>query len=123
MRGPFSYPACSADAGRRRVWVPAVDEAALSPLTFHQTRHTAAAFMIDSGADPLQIKRRMGHENVNTTFDLYGHLFEDREEELVAGLDRRKTKATRSGPRAERLSTSELKRAPDQGFLGGPRWI
>jgi hypothetical protein len=35
--------------------------------------------MIDDGADPLQIKRRMGHEDVRTTLNLYGHLFEDRE--------------------------------------------
>jgi hypothetical protein len=42
--------------------------------------------LIDEGADPLQITRRMGHENVQTSFGLHGHLFPDREEDLVAGL-------------------------------------
>jgi integrase len=81
------------DNFRRRVWIPATRASGLPGLTFHQLRHTAAAFLIDEGADPLQITRRMGHENVQTSFGLYGHLFPDREEELVAGLDRRKTKA------------------------------
>ncbi len=44
---------------RRRVWEPAVREAGLAPLTIHDLRHTAAAFMIDEDADPLQVKRRM----------------------------------------------------------------
>ncbi len=70
-----------------------VGAANLDGLTFHRLRHTAATFMIDDGADPLQIKRRMGHEDIATTYNLYGHLFEAREDELVAGLDRRKLNA------------------------------
>jgi integrase len=81
------------DLVRRRVWQRAINAAGLAPLTFHQLRHTAAAFMIHDGADPLRIKRRMGHEDVRTTFNTYGHLFPDREEELVAALDRRQKSA------------------------------
>jgi integrase len=75
------------------VWVPAVESAGLAPLKFHELRHTAAAFMISDGADPLQIKRRMGHADIRTTYNLYGHLFPDREEALVAALDRRRAAA------------------------------
>jgi integrase len=81
------------DNFRPRVWNPAVERAGLAPLTFHELRHTAAAFMINDGADPLQVKRRMGHEDIRTTFDTYGHLFPDREEDLVAALDARKRRA------------------------------
>jgi hypothetical protein len=35
----------------------------------------------------------MGHEDIRTTFDTYGHLFPDREEDLVAALDARKRRA------------------------------
>ena len=48
-----------------------------------------AAFMIDEGGDPLQVMRRMGHSDIRTTYNLYGHLFPDREDELVGKLDRR----------------------------------
>jgi integrase len=58
------------DNFRDRVWLPAVESSGLGALTFHQLRHTAAAFMVDEGADPLQVKRRMGHEDIAppTTF-------------------------------------------------------
>lgn len=42
------------DNFRPRVWNPAVESAGLAPLTFHELRHTAAAFMIDDGAGPLR---------------------------------------------------------------------
>lgn len=85
------------DNFRTRVWDPAVERAKLVPLTFHELRHTAAAFMIDEGGDPLQVKRRMGHEDIRTTLNTYGHLFPDREDQLVAALDRRRGRATERG--------------------------
>lgn len=36
--------------------------------------------MIDDGADPVQLKRRMGHEDVRPSLDTYGHLFAQRED-------------------------------------------
>ncbi|CAN5755286.1 hypothetical protein BH18ACT15_BH18ACT15_02740 [soil metagenome] len=38
-------------------------------FTFHELRHTAAAFMIDYGTDPLQVMRRMGHSDIRTTYN------------------------------------------------------
>jgi integrase len=76
------------DNFRVRVWDPAVERASLVPLTFHELRHTAAAVMINEGADPLQVQRRLGHKDVGTTLGVYGHLYPNREEELVAALDR-----------------------------------
>ena len=81
------------DNFRTRIWDPSVQRAGLGKVTFHELRHTAAAFMIDEGGDPLQVKRRMGHEDIRTTLNSYGHLFPDREDELVAALDRRRTLA------------------------------
>jgi integrase len=78
------------DNFRPRIWNAAVDRAGLAPMTFHAFRHIAAAFMTNDSADPLQVKRRLGHEDIRSTFDTYGHLFPDREEDLVAALDRRK---------------------------------
>jgi integrase len=84
------------DNFRTRVWSPAVERAGLAPLTFHCLRHTAAAFMIDDGADPLQLRRRMGHSDVRPSLDTYGHLFAQREDALVDGLDRRRRAALAS---------------------------
>jgi integrase len=76
------------DNFRRRVWGPAVRRAGMEPLTFHELRHTAAALMIDEGADPLQVQRRLGHKDIRTTLKHYGHLFPNREDDLNDALER-----------------------------------
>ena len=83
------------DNFRTRVWALATAAAEVDPFDFHELRHTAAAFMISEGANALQVKRRMGHEDVRTTFNIYGHLFDDDEDALVERLDRRARVAAR----------------------------
>jgi integrase len=58
-----------------RYWWPSARRAGPAPLTFHQLRHIVAAFMIDKGAGPEQVKRRMDHEDIRTTYNVYGRLF------------------------------------------------
>lgn len=77
------------DNFRKRVWLPATQAAGLAPFDLHELRHTAAALMISEGANALQVKRRMGHEDIRTTYNVYGHLFEDDEDALVERLDQR----------------------------------
>ena len=99
------------DNFRTRAWAPAVDKVELGPLTFHCLRHTAAAFMIDDGADPLQLKRRMGHEDIRPSLDTYGHLFAQRENALVDALDRRRRKALASRGSGDFLVTQTRRSA------------
>ncbi|MEA2485525.1 MAG: hypothetical protein QOD46_636 [Actinomycetota bacterium] len=70
------------DNFRRRAWKTAVEVAGLEHVTFHEFRHTATALMIDQGADPLQVQKRLGHANVATTLGKYGHVFPNREDDL-----------------------------------------
>lgn len=72
---------------RRRVWAPAVRAAGLEPLRIHDLRHTAVALWIDRGATLLQVKQRAGHTSSTFTLDRYGHLYENNDEALLAGLD------------------------------------
>lgn len=73
---------------RNRVWIPATEEAGLSDLDIHELRHTAAALMIRAGADPKLIQTQLGHSTIAITYDVYGHLFPDRLDELGEDLDR-----------------------------------
>jgi len=63
----------SHDAARR---------AGLPPVTFHSLRHTCAALLIKSGAQPKQIQPYMGHSSIGVTMDVYGHLFDATGEDL-----------------------------------------
>ncbi|KJC35554.1 hypothetical protein UP09_30405 [Bradyrhizobium sp. LTSP885] len=42
-------------------------------------RHACASLRIESGYNPKQIQRLMGHSSIKVTFDIYGHLFADAE--------------------------------------------
>ncbi|MCK1317134.1 site-specific integrase [Bradyrhizobium sp. 23] len=72
---------------------PVLDEAgkpilnnASEPITrevpkygMHSLRHACASLWIESGYNPKQIQRLMGHSSIKVTFDIYGHLFADAE--------------------------------------------
>ncbi len=83
--GPGGGPLRGA-AWRSRFWHPAVERAGLAPLRPHDLRHTAVALWIAQGANPKQIAARAGHSSVSFTLDRYGHLFDDADDALMAGL-------------------------------------
>lgn len=73
-----------------RVWTPALDKAndaeeckkvGLTPLGkrpgIHDLRHTHASWLIAAGRPLPYIQRRLGHEKITTTVDVYGHLMPD----------------------------------------------
>ncbi len=79
----------SKDNFRKRVFQPAVERAALTPLRFHDLRHTFVAFLFECGMgkNPLFIQRTLGHSKIDTTFGVYGHLFPSAEEQARHALD------------------------------------
>ena len=42
--------------------------------------------LIESGATALDIQKQIGRESISTTFNIYGHLFRDRNEDLARRL-------------------------------------
>lgn len=43
--------------------------------TAHELRHVCASLMIASGATDMQVANQMGHSRIETTKNIYGHLF------------------------------------------------
>lgn len=64
-----------------RVWRPAVERAQAGGLTknprIHDLRHTHASWLIAQGLPLPVIQSRLGHEQISTTIDRYGHLLPD----------------------------------------------
>lgn len=72
---------------RPRIWVPAVKMAGLpSGFRMHDMRHTAVALWIATGAPPNLVSKRAGHTSVSFTLDRYGHVYQDADDALLAGL-------------------------------------
>lgn len=60
---------------RANVWWPAVARAELGvEPRIHDLRHTCASWLIQGGTPLPVIQRHLGHESIQTTVDVYGHL-------------------------------------------------
>lgn len=67
----------------RRAW----KAAGLSPVGLHDARHTYASLMIAAGVNAKALSTYMGHADIATTFDRYGHLMPGSEAEAAGLLD------------------------------------
>ena len=56
-------------------------------LDFHALRHTAASWLIQSGADVKTVQTIMRHSDIKLTLDRYGHLFPGSEADAVKRLE------------------------------------
>lgn len=88
---------------RRRHFKPAVERAELdSEFRFHDLRHTCAALLIEQGAHPEEVRARMRHASIRTTFDVYGHLLPSLGERLDEALDSARSDALAGITRPDR---------------------
>jgi len=67
-----------------------IDDEGKPRFFFHSLRHTAASLYIRRGVDPKKLSSIIGHSSIRTTYDLYGHLWEDTEGDrlLAAGIEK-----------------------------------
>lgn len=59
------------------------EESKLKPIRVHDLRHSHIALLIEKGLQPLVIAQRVGHDSVNTTMNIYGHLYPNKQKEVA----------------------------------------
>jgi integrase len=67
--------------------VKAWKAAGLEPLTPHEARHCCASFYLAAGLNLKEVSTFIGHEDVRTTINRYGHLLPGGEQQSAAKLD------------------------------------
>ncbi|SEF36299.1 Site-specific recombinase XerD [Amycolatopsis pretoriensis] len=105
----------------RRVLRPAIDGGgkagvrvyAVRPeLTFHGLRHSHKTWLIAGGAPEIAQARRLGHHLPNRVVEVYSHVAPEVETRLLADLQRRWQKATRSPyPKGPKLTSAVKSRS------------
>jgi integrase len=60
--------------------------------TAHELRHVCASLLIASGATDLQVARQMGHSKVETTKNIYGHLFAQDQASILNAMNQAVTR-------------------------------
>ena len=59
----------------------------LKKIRIHDFRHSHVALCIDMGINILLISKRLGHKDIETTLNLYGHLYPDKQRNLADKLE------------------------------------
>ncbi|MDU8946346.1 tyrosine-type recombinase/integrase [Ovoidimarina sediminis] len=59
-----------------------VDAEGKARFGIHSLRHAAASLFIEQGWNPKKIQTLLGHASITMTMDVYGHLFENPEEDV-----------------------------------------
>ncbi len=72
----------------RRNWFhPALKRAELPMIRFHDLRHTAATLLLAQNLNPKIVQERLGHTQIATTIDIYGHVIPSMQKEASDRLD------------------------------------
>ena len=59
----------------------------LKRIRVHDMRHSHAALLIEKGFNPLLISQRLGHKDIETTLNTYGHLYPNKQAKLIDCLE------------------------------------
>ena len=71
-----------------RIWKRAVEKANIGKQpNIHDLRHTYASWLLADGAPLNVVQSKLGHENIETTVGVYGHLAPGADEDVVRLLD------------------------------------
>ena len=56
----------------------------MEPFGMHDLRHAGISLWIRNGATPKQVQTWAGHASIQTTWDIYGHLWREFQDEQSA---------------------------------------
>ncbi len=62
-------------------------ESKMEKIRLHDLRHSHASMLINMGVPILLVSERLGHENVETTLQTYGHLYPAQTKEALAQMN------------------------------------
>ncbi|EGQ0325960.1 tyrosine-type recombinase/integrase, partial [Staphylococcus pseudintermedius] len=60
----------------------------LPKIRVHDLRHSNASLLINNGLPLYSISKHLGHNNIQTTANVYGHLYPSSEKEIANTLNK-----------------------------------
>jgi len=77
------------DRRKPRGWFTTLlNRAAITPVRFHDLRHTAATLLLAQGVNVKVVSEMLGHSSVAITLTLYGHVLPHMQRDAAAAMNR-----------------------------------
>lgn len=64
------------------------NKSGVKKIRIHDLRHSHASMLINLGYSPLLISERLGHENIETTLQIYSHLYPSKMQDAMTDLEK-----------------------------------
>lgn len=80
-------PATSLDRNYHHYLDIAKKKFKLKKIRIHDFRHSHASYLINRGAIPAVVAKRLGHKDVATTLNIYSHLYPSTEKEIIDQME------------------------------------
>lgn len=84
---PSSVGTPANDSHLRKDFLNVLILAGLPRIRFHDLRHSCAALLLNSGVPVIAVSRMLGHSKPSVTLDVYGHLYNELQDEAAARMD------------------------------------
>lgn len=65
-----------------------VKKAGIKKIRIHDLRHSHCALLMEMGVTPLEAAERLGHEKVETTLNIYAHLYPNKQKAISDKLEK-----------------------------------
>ena len=75
----------------------ALKNSGLDHVRIHDLRHSHCALLFEMGIPPLEVKERLGHKNIETTLNVYAHVYPGKQRVLSDKLDKVYKEGLQSG--------------------------
>jgi integrase len=82
----------------RRIFKRVLTKAGIREMRIHDIRHTYASLLLSQGESPVYVKEQLGHQSIQITVDIYGHLIPSSNRGAVNRLDFPQPSATQPQP-------------------------
>ena len=106
----------------RRIFKRVLTKAGIREMRIHDIRHTYASLLLSQGESPVYVKEQLGHQSIQITVDIYGHLIPNSNRGAVNRLDSPQPSATpRNQPKQKSRNPLGLRLFYTNGAEGGTR--
>jgi len=68
-------------------WSRFIEKNKVKKIRFHDLRHTSATLLINEGVHAKVISERLGHADISTTMNIYGHVLEEADQTAASHFD------------------------------------